>query len=282
VQIEQAFGGYAMDQVGTLGRTQPTDRGCRDAGVPANDDAQNLCALDEYAARVLTKVKEAAANAQPFTGDPVVSLSSYLLNDPTTSPVLAGIVYAGQVIGAPAGRAANAPWYTGNLLGTSVFSGRIGDVLISGGPGEMYPQIVQKVRDVVSADKNAGIRGFINLGTAGDFLGYIIAPLEAYPCPAASSFVSGGCNQTTDPDPTRLGPDPIGNDNYFFNISHTFGERLTCDLLRGAGDAITGDKSRYWSQYDRCPAFVNDYLLDAGADTQFPEQPDLSAVMTHM
>jgi len=42
--------------------------------------------------------------------------------------VLAGIVYAGQVIGAPAGRAPNAPWYTGDLLGTSVFSGRIGNV----------------------------------------------------------------------------------------------------------------------------------------------------------
>src|SRR3954463_1888262 len=283
VQIEKAFGGtFAMDQVATLGRTQPTDRGCGDPSAGKDEDSQNICALDQYAARVLVKVKDAAAKATPLTGTPVVALNSYLLNDPTTSAVLAGIVYAGQAIGAPAARAANAPWYTGTLLGTSVFSGRIGDVLISGGPGEMYPQIVQKVRDVVSADKSSGVRGFINIGTAGDFLGYIIAPLEAYPCPVESSFVSGTCNLSTDTDPSGIGPDPIGNDNYFFNISHTFGERLTCDLLRGAGDTLTGDKATYWSQYERCPAFANDYALDAGTDTQFPEQPDLSSVFTHL
>jgi hypothetical protein len=288
VQIEKAFGGYAMDQVATLGRTQPTDRGCKDPSVPSDQDLQNLCALDEYAARVLTKVKDAAAAATPLTGDPVVAMNSYLLNDPTTSAVLAGIVYAGEVIGAPAARAANTPWYTGNVLGTSVFTGRIGDILIAGGPGEMYPQIVDKLRTTVQDAAEAPnstlphIRGEINIGTAGDFLGYIIAPLEAYTCPAAASIVSGGCNQTTNPDPTRLGPDPVGNDNYFFNISHTFGERLTCDLLRGAGDILTGDKSTYWSRYERCPAFVNDYELDPGTDMQFPEQPDLSSVMTHM
>jgi len=286
VAIEKAFPGFAMDQVATLGRTQPTDRGCKDPSVASDQDSQNLCALDEYAARVLTKVKEAADRAQPLTGAPVVAMNSYFLNDPTTSPVLAGIVYAGSVIGAPAARAGNAPWYTGNLLGTSVFTGRIGDILIAGGPGEMYPQIVQKVRDTVEATAKAGggppIRGQINIGTAGDFLGYIIAPLEAYKCPAEASIVSGTCNLSTDTDPTTVGPDPVGNDNYFFNISHTFGERLTCDLLRGAGDILTGDKSTYWSQYDRCPAFINDYELDPGTDMQFPEQPDLSAVLTHM
>jgi hypothetical protein len=282
VAIEKQFGGYAMDQVATLGRTQPTDRGCKDTSVPSDQDAQNLCALDEYAARVLTKVKDAADRAQPLTGDPIVGMNSYFLNDPTTSPVLAGIVYAGAAIGVPAARAGNAPWYTGNLLGTSVFAGRIGDILIAGGPGEMYPQIVQKVRDTVNAITPGKIQGQINIGTAGDFLGYIIAPLEAYPCPAEESFVSGTCNLSTDTDPSGVGPDPIGNDNYFFNISHTFGERLTCDLLRGAGDILTADKSTYWSTYDRCPAFVNDYELDPGFDTQFPEQPDLSAAMPHL
>lgn len=283
VAIEKAFGGaFAMDQVATLGRTQPTDRGCKNPAVASDQDSQNLCALDEYAARVLVKIKDAAERAKPLTGDPVVAMNSYFLNDPTTSPVLAGIVYAGTVIGAPAGRAANAPWYTGNLLGTSVFTGRIGNILIAGGPGEMYPQIVQKVRDTVNQITPGKIQGEINIGTAGDFLGYIIAPLEAYPCPAEASLVSGTCNLSTDTDPSGVSPDPIGNDNYFFNISHTFGERLTCDLLRGAGDILTGDKSTYWSAYDRCPAFINDYELDPGFDMSFPEQPDLSSVMTHM
>ena len=288
-QIQQAFGGFGMDQVGTLGRTQPNRAACDDPSVKPTDPshadatpAYALCELDSYAARVVRKVKEAVSAATPFTGKPVVAMNSYLLNDPTTSAVLAGITYAGQAIGAPAGRAANAPWYAGNVLGTSVFSGRIGNVLVSGGPGEMYPQIVQKVRDVVTADNPDGIKGFMNIGTAGDFLGYIIAPLEDYPCPATASVVSGGCSQTSSPDPTKLSPDPVGNDNYFFNISHTFGERLTCDFLRGAGDVLLGDSAHYWSQYERCALFANDMELPAGQDTQFPEQPDLSAVLTHM
>ena len=274
--LAQTYGGFGMDQVATLGRTHSNHGPCDNAMVP--NETGDVCALDTFAQRVLRKVKEALATATPFTGKPVVAMNSYLLTDPTTSAVLAGITYAGTPIGAPAGRAGNAPWYTGNVLGTSVFSGRIGNVLVNGGPGEMYPQIVQKVRDVVLADNPAGIKGVLNIGTAGDFLGYIIAPLEAYACPAASSMVDGGCNQDTNPDPTRISPDPIGSDNYFFNISHTFGERLTCDFLRGAGDVLLGDSAHYWQQYERCPLFANDFATPEGQDTQFPEQPDLSAL----
>lgn len=267
--IAQTFGGFAMDQVATLGRTQPADRGCSTATPAMSEDDRNLCALDEYAARVLEKVKLAVAAAKPFTGAPIVAMNSYLLTDTTTSPVLAGIVYAGQAIGAPAARAANAPWYTGTQVGTTYYTGRIGSVLVTGGPGEMYPQIFQKVRDTVGRDR--GITGFMNIGTAGDFLGYIIAPLESYPEPAKRSMFDNDNS-----------PSPISNDNYFFNISHTFGERLTCDFLRGAGDILTGDAQTYWSTYNRCAAFVTDLVLPAGTDTKFPAQPDLSAVMPHL
>jgi hypothetical protein len=273
LMLARTYGGFGMDQVATLGRTHSNHGACNAAEFPGEDDA--TCQLDTFSARVLRKVKEALSTATPFTGKPVVAMNSYLLTDPTTSGVLSGALYAGQVIGAPAGRAANAPWYTGNLLGTSVFSGRIGTVLVNGGPGEMYPQIVQKVRDLVLADNPDGIKGVMNVGTAGDFLGYIIAPLEAYTCPAAAAMVDGGCNQDSNPDPTRISPDPIGSDNYFFNISHTFGERLTCDLLRGAGDVLLGDGAHYWQQYERCPLFANDFALPEGQDTQFPQQPDL-------
>ena len=273
LMLAQTYGGFGMDQVATLGRTHSNHGACDRAAFPGEDDA--TCQLDTFSARVLRKVQEALATATPFTGKPVVAMNSYLLNDPTTSGVLAGALYAGQVIGAPAGRAPNAPWYTGSVLGTSVFSGRIGNVLVNGGPGEMYPQIVQKVRDLVLADNPDGIKGVMNVGTAGDFLGYIIAPLEAYTCPAAAAVVDGACNQDTNPDPTRISPDPIGSDNYFFNISHTFGERLTCDLLRGAGDILLNDSAHYWSQYQRCALFANDMALPAGQDTQFPQQPDL-------
>jgi hypothetical protein len=278
VAIEKEFpGSFAMDQVSTLGREQPNGPGCG-----AHDDdsvaASALCQLDAYAKNVLAEVKIAADNAQPVAGP--VAMNSYLLTDVTTSAVLAGVTYAGEAIGVPAARAVNAPWYTGTVLGTPMFVGRIGQVLVTGGPGEMYAQIWQKVKDTIGTD--AGIQSVMNVGTAGDFLGYIIAPLEAYPCPAAASIVSGGCNQTSNPNPTALGPDPVGNDNYFFNISHTFGERLTCDFLRGAGDILAGDSMKYWSTYNRCAAFANDLAMKPGFDTTFPEQPDLSAVMPHI
>lgn len=285
-QIEAAFGGFGMDQVSTLGREQPARQDC--PGYPGGDANPQaaLCKLDSYAARVLVKVKEALTTARPLSGRPVVALNSYLLTDVTTSPVLAGIVYAGQAIAAPVGRAANPPWYTGTQIGTSYFVGRIGRILITGGPGEMYAQIWRKVTDTVTSDPKSGITSVLNIGTAGDFLGYIIAPLEAYPEPVRRSLFDGDPPPTGNdcsgvPSPVGC-PSPVGNDNYFFNISHTFGERLTCDLLRGAGDILAGDARRYWSTYDRCSAFVNDLVTPAGADTRFPEQPDLSRVLTHM
>ena len=233
LKLEQAFGGFAMDQVGTLGREQPARADCPTGG-PDSDPAGALCKLDAYSARMATKVQRALAAASPLTGQPLVAMKSYLMTEPATNPVLAGAGFGGVAIGAPISRANTPPWFTGSVAGTTVFSGRIGDVLISGGPGEMYAQIWQKVRSTVT-----GMRGYMSIGTAGDFLGYIIAPVGAYPEPVRQSMFSG------DPPPSGdtcsgvqspLGcPDPIGNDNYFFNVSHTFGEHLTCELLRGAG-----------------------------------------------
>jgi hypothetical protein len=76
-------------------------------------------------------------------------------------------------------------------------------------------------------------------------------------------------------------PDPIGNDNYFFNISHTFGERLTCSLLRGAGDVLANDPQTYWSRDSRCAAFVDDLVKPVNFDTRFPKQPNVSAALSH-
>src|SRR4029077_2052399 len=100
-----------MDQVGTLGREQPERASCTDPSKTTQAE-QDLCALDQYAARVLVKVKDAVAKAQPLTGSPIVDMNSYLLSDTTTNAVLLAGEYAGQAIGAPFGRANNAPWYT--------------------------------------------------------------------------------------------------------------------------------------------------------------------------
>jgi hypothetical protein len=145
------------------------------------------------------------------------------------------------------------PWLTGNVLGSVTASARIGDVLLSAGPGEMYPQIPLKVAELV------GARGHMTAGLANDQLGYLIAPFEAYPEPVRRSFFNQRGDEVS----------PIDNDNYFFNVSHTMGDRVTCALLRGAGET-SGLGLAYWQAYDRCPLFMNDVLLGHGADTEAP------------
>ncbi len=248
--LEQRFGGRAMTVVGTLGRTQPGDRGCSDP-TATSQEASDLCKLHDYAARVVDRAGVAAANAKPLPGDPVVAARSYLIEDVATSPLILGLAYAGAPAGVPLNRAITPPWFAGNAVGTITASARIGDVLLSSAPGEMYPQIALKVREL-----NPGLRGYMTAGLANDQLGYLIAPYESYPEPIRRSFFNQRGDQVS----------PIDNDNYFFNVSHTMGERVTCSLLRGSGEVFGGNPR---AGYDRCAAFANDLLLAPGADTGF-------------
>ncbi|MGH9034007.1 MAG: neutral/alkaline non-lysosomal ceramidase N-terminal domain-containing protein, partial [Acidimicrobiia bacterium] len=248
--LEQRFGGEAMTVVGTLGRTQPGDRGCSDPGA-TGEDAQNLCRLHDYAARVVDRAADAVAAAEPIAGD-IVDARSYLIEDVSSNALILGLAYGGEPIGVPINRALTPPWLTGNVLGTVTASARIGDVLLSSGPGEMYPQIPLKAAEIVPA------RGYMTAGLANDQLGYLIAPFEAYPEPIRRSFFNQEGDEVS----------PIDNDNYFFNVSHTMGERVTCSLLRGAGEVL-GRGLEYRSRYDRCAAFANDLLFEHGADTGF-------------
>jgi hypothetical protein len=247
--LEQRFGGEAMTVVGTLGRTQPGDRGCGDPAA-TDEDAQNLCKLHDYADRVVDRAADAAAAAKPVGGDPLVAARSYLIEDVASSPLLLGLLYGGAPIGIPINRATTPPWITGNVIGTVTASARIGDVLLSSGPGEMYPQIPLKVAATVPA------RGYMTAGLANDQLGYLIAPFESYPEPIRRSFFNERGDEVS----------PIDNDNYFFNVSHTMGERVTCSLLRGAGELFEKGAA-YRDAYNRCAAFANDLLLAHGADT---------------
>ena len=120
-------------------------------------------------------------------------------------------------------------------------------------PGEGYPQIPLKVRDLVQH-----LRGYMTAGLANDQLGYLIYPYTAYPEPIRRSFFDQQGDQVS----------PIDNDNYFFNVSHTMGERVTCSLLRGAGE-LFGRGSAPRDAYDRCAPFANDAALPPGEDTSF-------------
>ena len=250
--LQQRFGGKAVTIVGTLGRTQPADRSCSDP-TAVDADAQNLCKIDDYAARVVDRAAQAVANAQPVDGNPIVAARSYFVQDVSSNALILGLEYGGSAAGVPLDRAETPPWLTGAVLGTVTASARIGDVLLSSGPGEMYPQIPLKIAATVPA------RGYMTAGLANDQLGYLIAPFEAYPEPVRRSFFNQRGDEVS----------PLDNDNYFFNVSHTMGERVTCSLLRGAGE-IFGQGLAYWNQYERCPVFVNDAALPDGEDTQLP------------
>ncbi len=265
-----SFGGVGFQQVGTLGRSQPADRGCPDKSL--KDAAASACALDEYAGRVFARAKKALASATPLIGKAVVDMHSYLIQDVTTNAPIFALSNGGFAAGAPILRQTTPPWFTGNIVGTTTFSGRIGDLLFSGSPGEPYPQIPLAVKDATK-----DLRGHFSLGTAGDFLGYLIAPAEAYPEPIRRSILSGEPPPTGDtcaggvPSPVGC-PSPIDNDTYFFNPSMTVGERIICSLLRGAGE-VTGKDLALRQARGTCTLFANDLLMAADADTTFDTGP---------
>lgn len=262
-----SYGGVGFSQVGTLGRSQPADRGCPDKTLKGA--AASSCTLNEYAGRVFARAKTALAAAKPLTGKAVVVMHSYLIQDPVTNAPIFALSNGGFAVGAPILRQTTPPWFTANIVGTTTYSGRIGDILISGSPGEPYPQIPLAVRAAVP-----GMRGYLSLGTAGDFLGYLIAPApEAYPEPIRRSLLSGEpppAGESCSGVPSPVGcPSPIDNDTFFFNPSFTIGDRIICSLLRGASE-VTGKAAPRPSS---CTLFANDQLLPADADTTFETGP---------
>jgi hypothetical protein len=231
-----------------------------------NGELQPVACLRGYAERVAKRAQEAVAAAQPVKGPKLVVLSSYFLTDAATNALILAADFGGFAAGLPLLRASTPPWTTGNVIGTTMFSGRIGDLVLNGIPGEAYPQILQRAREGLP-----GKQGYFSIGTAGDFLGYIIYPFEAYPEPIRHSILDGAPppnDSTCSGVPSPVGcPDPIGNDNFFFNLSQTFGQRLVCAELRAeAANFKTTIQPTFEPQ---CAAFTQDGAIPAGWETQF-------------
>jgi hypothetical protein len=240
-QDAATFGTEAMTIVGTLGRQQPARGDCTDTTKTGVD--ASICKVTAYAQRVIERTRIALAGAKRVSGRPSVVARSYLIQDPATNAGIFAFNLAGDPVGVPIMRTTSPPWLTGTVIGTVTGSARIGDVLLSSMPGEAYPHIPLAVRDALEGSE---IRGFMTAGLSNDQLGYIISPLpEAYP----RVLVAGAG----------------GNDNILFNMSQTLGERLTCSLLRGAGE-VTGNGTRYRQGYSKCALFPNDLAYPPGAD----------------
>jgi hypothetical protein len=258
--LEEHYGAEAITVVGTLGRTQPADGPCPDLALAENSDSDPnaaLCKIDDYARKVVDRADGAVRAAQEIPGSPEVVARSYLIEDVSSNALLLGATVVGnEPLPIPFNRSITPPWLTGNVLGTVTGTARIGDVLLSSVPGEAYPQIALKVNELVPA------RGYMTAGLSNDQLGYLIAPFEAYPEPIRRSFFKERGDEV----------DPISNDNYFFNVSHTMGDRVTCSLLRGAGE-VFNKGNQFRDSYDRCGLFFNDLAFPAGTDTRFSSEP---------
>ncbi len=247
LELQRRTGAPAVTLMGTLGRTQPKDRGCPDA---AEGRARDLCAVRTYGAKVADRVADARAAAGPVGVRPLVDGRSFLIQDLSTNPPVLGLNFVGAPLGAQLSRSTSPPWLTGTYVGTTTATLRIGDVLLSAVPGEAYPQIAELVRTLT-----AGAKGHMTMGLAGDQLGYLIAPRAAYPEPLRRTLFNERGDEIS----------PIDNDNYLFNVSLTIGERVTCSLLRGAGELLDrGSAPR--DAYDRCAMYDDDLQRPAGAD----------------
>ena len=78
------------------------------------------------------------------------------------------------------------------------------------------------------------------------------AVTEAYPEPIRRSFFNQRGDEVS----------PIDNDNYFFNVSHTMGERVTCSLLRGAEEVLGEPGLR--AARTECTPYANDAAMPDG------------------
>lgn len=195
---------------GAVGKTQPTVPD-PPAGIAARPEMTGPrdpldgdgWKLDAYAGLVAGRVAAAARTARAVR-DAHLGGRTTLLTTTVANPVLLALVTGGTV------PRAGAPWVAGSRITTPVADARIGDVLVSGAPGESYPAVANRL---IRATTRA--RGHLLLGLADDQLGYHIAPRSQYPLAEHEATVNA-------------------NDNTLFNVSPAIGDEITARLIQGA------------------------------------------------
>jgi hypothetical protein len=206
-RLAAAYGGVGLAMEGAVGRVQPCRPECAHTRATEPDLATTGKRKDIYVDALMRHVAEGLDDAT-FVHGPVRGARA-MIQEPVTSPTVLALFAGGDKIGAELRRSNQSPWMTGTVLGTVVSSLRIGNVLVSGFPGEAYPNISTGVEGSVPR-----LAEHFPLGLANDQLGYLIAPAEAYPQVAAEIAV---------------------NDNSIFNVSPTIGDHVMCASIGLAG-----------------------------------------------
>jgi len=198
------FGGVGIAFEGTNGRIQPCRPQCSYTDmsmVPAGMTDRKLV----YTTMLNYHVDKALAGAPSVSG-PVKAAKAFIRQE-ATNPFLLALLLHGETVGAPIQRSRQKPWLVGTTIGTVVSAIRVGDLLINGAPGEPYPNIAAGVSEAT----NVPAARHWTLALADDQLGYLIAPIEAWPAVASQIAV---------------------NDNSIFNVSPTIGDHVMCAQIR--------------------------------------------------
>ena len=197
------FGGVGIAMQGANGGTQP----CRSACAFTKPDNPGYNVSNRKQAIVLNymaHVRSALDGSDPVSG-PVKAAKGYI-REAITGPAVIALFTVGSYDGARLLRSRKPPWVNGNTIRTVTSAIRVGDVLISGTPGEGFYAIGAGVRNAVEGEQMV-----IQLGLANDQLGYLIAPVRYVPVIAAEAPV---------------------NDNIIFNVSPTIGDHVMCSDIR--------------------------------------------------
>jgi hypothetical protein len=220
----QTYGGLGLGWQGDIGRQGSNGGESRIEAAAANALANTMAPITDgtIAGRVQLMEEEITNPVYIWflngakLAQPVVCAGGASVNPPYgTPPLLQG---GGLSLCSPVPRANTPPYGAGVLSGLWATTFRIGDVLFSGGPGEVYPNLAETVRESVP-----GARHFY-LGLAQDQVGYIIGPTAEWPAVVAVR-------------------DAAGNDNGLFNGGPTIGDHLVCEHIAAAaamGFATTG------------------------------------------
>jgi len=197
------YGGVGIAMIGAVGGTQP----CRPACAftkPSNPGYDIADRRTAYLTNYLSRVEDAVQSAKAVRGP--VRAAQGTIREPITGPAVLALFAAGQYTGSPLLRSRQSPWVVGTTIRTVTSALRVGGVLFSGTPGEGFPAIGSGIRDAVEGEDEV-----IQLGLAGDQLGYLIAPARYVPIIAAEVPV---------------------NDNIIFNVSPTIGDHVMCSDIR--------------------------------------------------
>jgi hypothetical protein len=198
------FGGVGIGMEGANGGTQPCRPTCAFTS-PANPGYSAPSRFDGIRLNYLAHVRDALAHAVPVTG-PVAAAKGYV-REAIVGPFVNLLFAAGDHAGTPLMRSHESPWMVGQTVRTPVSDVRIGDLLFDATPGEGFAAIRSGVAAAVDEGHGSGPSMVIQLGLAGDQLGYLIAP-AAYAVPIAAEAAV--------------------NDNIIFNVSPTIGDHVMC------------------------------------------------------